>query len=315
MQAQRSVGIALRTGSASSEPYPPAMCVIARVGTTYTNGIRLIPRVNSEETRLGSMGGYAVNVEQRLKTGIVGLDAMLRAGFVPEASILIRGAPGTGKTTLAFHYLLEGTRQGEPGLFISFEEFPQSLYRDAESIGWKLANYESQGTLRMMFTSPQVLLASLDTPDSPLTKVLTEANIRRVVIDSITHFTRITRDSNELRRIYNQLVNAFKREGITAMFLGEEMLTDFTSQEKGRLSFIVDCIVMLRYLEIDSAIQRALVVLKMRSSDHDKAIHSYVIRAGGINVGEPLEGRIGLLSGLSHQSMISTVQTQRPASG
>src|SRR3954449_4941439 len=106
--------------------------------------------------------------EQRLATGIAGLGTMLKGGFVPEAAILVRGAPGTGKTTLAFHYLLEGIKRGEPGLFISFEEFPKSLYRDAASLGWNLMDYETNGLLQMMFTSPEVLLASLSTPDSPL---------------------------------------------------------------------------------------------------------------------------------------------------
>jgi circadian clock protein KaiC len=247
----------------------------------------------------------------RIATGVAGLDTMLHGGFVPESSILLRGAPGTGKTTLAFHYLLHGAKQGQAGLFISFEEFPKSLYRDAASVGWNLTEYEKAGSLKMMFTSPEVLLASLSNPDSPLMKTLMTANIQRVALDSLTHFTRLTSDTYELRNIYLSVVNAFRREGITAMFLGEEMRSDFTANEKGRLSFVVDCIVLLRYLEIESAVQRAMLVLKMRSSDHDKAIRSYTISTGGIQVGDALEGRTGLLSGIPHQSIISTVQSVR----
>lgn len=250
--------------------------------------------------------------EPRVTTGVSGLDTMLHGGFISESAVLLRGAPGTGKTTLAFHYLLEGAKQGESGLFISFEEFPKSLYRDTSSLGWNLQEYEANGTLRMMFTSPQVLLASLSVPDSPLMRTLMNTDIRRVALDSLTHFTRISSNTHELRNIYSTVVNAFRREGVTAMFLGEETRSDFTNDEKGRLSFIVDCMVMLRYLEIESAIQRAIVVLKMRSSDHDKSIHGYNIGPGGITVGAPLEGRLGLLSGISHHSIISTVQTPRP---
>ncbi len=249
--------------------------------------------------------------EARVATGIVGLDSMLNGGFIPESAILVRGAPGTGKTTLAFSFLAEGTRRGEAGLFVSFEEFPQSLYRDAASIGCDLTALEASGSLHMIFTSPQVLLRSLESPDSPLMQTIMANNIRRVVVDSITHFTRITNDMQALRDTYNAVINAFRREGVTAMFLGEETRSDFTVGEKGRLAFVVDCIVMLRYLEIDSAIQRAILVLKMRSSDHDKAIRSYTIGAGGITVGEALEGRTGLLNGLSRRSMISTVQSTR----
>lgn len=255
-----------------------------------------------------------MNAELRLTTGSARLDTMLQGGFIPESAILVRGAPGTGKTTLALHFLLEGAKYGEPGLFISFEEFPQSLYRDAESVGWDLKAQEAKGGLRLMFTSPEVLLHSLERPDSALAQMLLSNNIRRVAIDSMTHFTRLSIDNVELRNIYNTVINGFRREGVTTMFLGEETRSDFTANERGQLPFLVDCIIMLRYLEIDSTIQRAIVVLKMRSSNHDKVIHSYSIGSGGITIGSPFESHIGLLSGLSQHSIISTVQSTRRSS-
>jgi circadian clock protein KaiC len=245
---------------------------------------------------------------ERVTTGIANLDEMLDGGFVPQSAILLRGAPGTGKTTFGLQYLLEGVRRGEAGLFISFEEFPQSLYRDAASVGWDLAAVEESGGLRMIFTSPKVLQQSLATPDSNIVRMIHQFDIRRVVVDSLTHFTQVIADNHELRRAYHQVISAFRREGVTALYLGEEMRSDYTTQERGRLSFVVDTLVMLRYLEIDSAIQRAIVILKMRSSVHDTAIHSYTIGPDGITVGKPLAGKSGLLSGLTHRSIISTVQ-------
>jgi circadian clock protein KaiC len=135
------------------------------------------------------------------------------------------------------------------------------------------------------------------------------------VLDSLTHFTRITATSHELREVYNRVISGIRREQLTAVYLGEEMRSDFTNEERGRLSFIVDCILLLRYLEIDSAIQRAIVVLKIRSSDHDKQIHSYSIQAGDspfaprIHIGPPLQGKTGLLTGLTERRIISTVRT------
>ncbi len=252
-----------------------------------------------------------MSTETRVTTGIAGLDTMLHGGFIPESIGLVQGAPGTGKTTLAFHFLTEGARCGEAGLFVSFEEFPSSLYRDAKSVGFDIPALEACGALHMVFTSPQVFLHSLESPASPLMQTIQAHNIRRVVVDSITHFTRLTSDPQALRPIYNTVANAFRREGMTALFLGEETRSDFTAEEKGRLSFVVDCIVLMRYLEIESTIQRAILVLKMRSSDHDKTIHSYVIGPNGITVGDPMEGRTGLLNGIAHRSLISTVQSTR----
>ena len=245
---------------------------------------------------------------ERLATGIAGLDKMLNGGLIAGSAALVRGAAGTGKTTLGFHYLLHGAQQGEPGLLVSFEEFPKSLYRDADSLGWDLRAWEAKGLLHILFTSPDVFLASLTGNDGPVTQIVRTHNIQRVAVDTLTHFPRLTSDSHELRGMYNTAINGLKREGVTPMLLGEELHSDYTASEKGRLSFIVDCILMLRYLEIESAIKRAILVLKMRSSAHDRAIHTYTIGTGGITVGEALEGRTGLLSGLIRRSLVSTVE-------
>jgi circadian clock protein KaiC len=246
--------------------------------------------------------------EKRVATGVAGLDEMLGGGLVPGSTTLVRGAPGTGKTTLAFHFLAHGAAHGEPGLLVSFEEFPESLYRDAEALGWDLRQMEQDNMLHIMFTSPDVFLRGLQNHDGPVTGLMQKRGIERVAVDSLTHYVRLTPDTHELRKTYNTVVNGLKREQVTSLFLGEEANADYTTGEKGRLSFIVDCIIMMRYLEIESAIQRAILVLKMRSSQHDKAIRSYTISKGGITIGKALEGHSGLLSGLIRRSMISPVE-------
>jgi circadian clock protein KaiC len=239
---------------------------------------------------------------KRIPTGIKGLDEMLSGGFLQGSAMLVRGAPGTGKTSLAMQYLMHGATQcNEPGLFISFEEFPQSLHRDAKSLGWDLTRLEKTGKLQMMFTSPEVLLTSLQIPTSQINRMLLEKDIQRVVLDSVSHFRRLSDDPQELRKIYNTLVNALKREGMTSILIGEESRTDQAREEHGRLSFVVDGIILLRYIEIDSAIQRGMVVLKMRGSDHIKEIRSYTIERGGINVTGVFEGREAILSGTPYR--------------
>ena len=240
--------------------------------------------------------------DKRVPTGIKGLDEMISGGFLEGSTILVRGAPGTGKTLLSLQFLVHGaTECDEPGLLISFEEFPQSLHRDAKSLGWDLARLEQEGKLHLLFTSPQVLLSSLQIPTSPLNRMLLENNIQRVVVDSVTHFRRISDETQELRNIYNTLTNAFKREGLTAILIGEESRADYAREERGRLAFVVDVIILMRYIEIDSAIQRAILVLKMRGSDHIKEIRRYEIQHGGLKITDVFEGREGILSGSPHR--------------
>ena len=243
-------------------------------------------------------------IDERVTTGINGLDEMLGGGFLPNSMALVRGAPGTGKTSLALQFLLHGaTKHNESGLLISFEEFPTSLHRDAESLGWSLRDLEDSGKLHLMFTSPEVFLASMESPNSRLNQLILNANIQRLVLDSVSHFDRLTNDMQDLRHIYTSVVNSLRREGITAMLLGEEGRAQYQRTSKGGISFIVDVVIMLRYVEIESAMQRAIVVLKMRGSDHAKEIRRYEITSGGLEILDTFEGREGLLSGAPHRSL------------
>ncbi len=238
--------------------------------------------------------------QPRLKTGVPGLDKMLNGGLLPGSTVLVRGAPGTGKTSLAMQFLLYGAaEEDEPGLLITFEEFPASLYRDAASLGWELEPLEREKKLHLMFTSPEVFLTSLELPESPLNRLLREINIRRLALDSITHFNRLTADAHELRRIYNRVTNGLRREGVTSMLLGEEGRNEAVRADRAGLSFTVDTIILLRYVEVESTVQRAIVVLKMRGSDHTKAIHRYEIGKGGLVVGDVFAGHHRLLHGIS----------------
>ncbi len=238
----------------------------------------------------------------RVATGVPGLDEMLSGGLVPGSSVLVRGAPGCGKTSLGLQFLVYGARNNDPGLFISFEEFPASIHRDAESLGWNLAELEEAGQLHLMFTTPQVLLDSLASPQSALARLMMDGSIQRVVLDSVTHFSRLTDDPVKLRAIYNTVVNGLKREGVTSLLLGEESRSPDPRQERGKLSYVVDGIIMLRYVEVESAMQRAIVVLKMRGVDHAKEIRRVEIRRGGMVVTDTFEGRENILSGISHRT-------------
>jgi len=224
---------------------------------------------------------------------------MLNGGLLPGSTVLVRGAPGTGKTSLALRFLTHGaTKHEEHGLLISFEEFPASLHRDAEALGLSLKEMETSGRLHLMFTSPEVLLASLELPDSRLSQLILDANIRRLVLDSVTSFNHLTNDVHELRHIHASVTNGLRREGITAMLLGEEGWAEHRRACRGGLSFLVDTIIMLRYVEIESTMQRAIVVLKMRGSSHAKEIRRYEIGQGGLTVLDAFEGREGLLTGI-----------------
>jgi circadian clock protein KaiC len=236
--------------------------------------------------------------QERAALGIAGLDKMLDGGLISGSIALVQGAPGTGKTTLAMQFLYHGvTQRDEAGLMVTFEQFPHTLYRDALAHGWNLRELEQAGKLRVVFTSPQVFLSSLQSPISPINSAIRDMEVKRAVVDSATQFRTLTQHPTELRTYYNHLINGLRREGITSLLVSEDSGADFVRGDRGRLAFVVDSVILLRYVEIDSVMQRAVTVLKTRGSNHDKAIRRYEIRTGGLAVQEAFQGREGLLSG------------------
>jgi circadian clock protein KaiC len=234
---------------------------------------------------------------------VPGLDNLLDGGLIGGSANLIVGATGTGKTTLGMQFLYNGaTQYDEPGLLVTFEEFPYSLQRDALSFGWDLGALEEANKLRVVFTSPRVFLANLESPTSPLSRVIREWDVRRVVLDSVTHLTRITTDPVELRKLENATVNGLKRERVTSILTCEADGARLRLN-RDRLAYVVDTILLARHVEVDSAIQRALMVLKMRGSAHAQGIYRYQILDEGIVVTDKFKGLRGLLSGTpTHES-------------
>jgi circadian clock protein KaiC len=122
-----------------------------------------------------------------------------------------------------------------------------------------------------------------------------------VAIDSMTHFESLSIDMHELRELETSFINAFKREGVTTVLLREnDSLLGQMHQVTSKIPFIVDTYILLRYVEMDSSIRKAFLVLKMRGSDHDKDICGFKIGAHGIEVESTFAGREGIMSGITH---------------
>ena len=125
------------------------------------------------------------------------------AKTLESGSVLaLEGGLGSGKTTLGVQVLHSGlARYHDPGILIAFEEFPVQLYRQCERFGFDLAQYEKSGQLRVIWTSPDRVMGSLTGRDDLLGAVIREMGVRRVLIDSITHFHRVVDGDKELREM------------------------------------------------------------------------------------------------------------------
>ena len=236
---------------------------------------------------------------RRLATGIAGLDEMLRGGFLPGTANLVEGAPGTGKSTLGMQFIQHGiVACDEPGLILTFEEFPDQYYRDAANFGWDFAAHEQANQLRILMTSPEVTRADVQQIAGRIETLVEQIGVRRVVVDSLSHFERLSDDPVELRRITFEFINALKRLRLTTLFTRENpALLGETPEGEEDLAFVVDSYIMLRYVELQGVVDKALIVLKLRGSDHAKDIRRYAVTARGIEIKARFEGTQGIMSG------------------
>jgi circadian clock protein KaiC len=236
---------------------------------------------------------------QRVPTGIVGLDDMTRGGFLPQTANLVEGAPGTGKSTLGMQFIEHGISAcHEPGLILTFEEFPQQYYGDAANFGWDFEAHEANDHLRIVMSSPEVTRLDLQKINGRIEMLAQTINARRILVDSLSHLEYLTRDPVELRQVTFEFINGLKRLGLTAVLTRENpALLGETPDSEEDLAFVVDSYLLLRYVEIQSAVHKALLVLKLRGSDHDKDIRQYAITQHGIEVRARFEGTQGIMSG------------------
>lgn len=235
----------------------------------------------------------------RIPTGVAGLDEMLHGGFLPRTANLVEGAPGTGKSTLGMQFIHHGiTACGQPGIILTFEEFPQQYYRDAANFGWDFQAHEAANRLRVVMTSPEVSRVDVQRLNGMLEVITGQLGARRILIDSLSHFERLTDDPADLRQLIYTFINGLKRLGLTAVLTRENSaLLGDTPDVDENLAFVADSYLLLRYVEIQSAVHKALLVLKQRGSNHDKDIRQYAITERGLEVRTRFEGTRGLMSG------------------
>jgi circadian clock protein KaiC len=242
--------------------------------------------------------------DHRVPFGIKGLDEMICGGLLEGSANLVEGAPGTGKTTFAMEFIYNGiTLYDEPGCIITFEEFPQQYYRDALKFGWDLKKLESKGLLKVVFSDPETTLKEFEKVDGKFIKLIQDMKIKRIAVDSMSHFESLSLDEFHLRELECAFINSLKRENVTSVLLREnDSLMGQMSQLTSKIPFIVDSYFLLRYVEIDSAIAKAFIILKMRGSDHTKDIRRFTISPKGIEVESKFSGREGIMSGITHHT-------------
>jgi circadian clock protein KaiC len=224
-----------------------------------------------------------------IPTGVAGLDDVIRGGLPPCRLYLVEGNPGSGKTTLALQFLLDGLKKGDSGLYVTLSETKRELEAVAKSHGWSLDGLHihemetAEATLSpdahlTMFHPSELELA--ETTKAVL-EVVQSTKPRRIVFDSLSEMRLLAQNALRYRR---QIL------GLKQFFVGREstvlLLDDRTAPgEDLQLQSIVHGVIHLeKTVTTFGAQRRRLTVEKLRGVSFREGLHDYVIRKGGLDV-------------------------------
>ena len=227
-------------------------------------------------------------------TGVAGLDAILHGGFPREEMHMVQGTAGTGKTSLALHFLREGARAGEPCLYVTLSQSKPHLERIARSHGWAIDGITvhelSPGTVAERVNARQTVLPTveveLDELFHDLRALVEKVKPARAVIDSITILQILAGTTARYHREVVTLRQLFVEQGCTLIAMADHP----AEEEKGSMPEVIfhplsGCVIQLgQEPRPYGDVRRRLRVVKARGLPNNGGYHDFRIRTGGMDV-------------------------------
>lgn len=229
----------------------------------------------------------------RISVGNPYVDELFGGGIYRDSLVLVSGPTGTGKTLTALGFLQAAIEAGERALLLSFEESHNQLLRNASSWLQGIDEAERRGQVRLASIYPERM--GLEDLLQRVSREIAEYGPRRIVLDSLTALERVA-STRSFREFVVRICAMLKRHEIAGLFTNtSSMISGGETITDAYVSTITDGIILLRYAEVRGEMRRAITVLKMRGSDHDRRIREFTITDHGMKVGEPIREAHGLV--------------------
>jgi circadian clock protein KaiC len=227
-------------------------------------------------------------------------------GFYKGSSILVSGTAGTGKSTIAAHFVNAACARGERALFFAFEESQDQIIRNMRSIGIDLEKYIRNGLLRFHNARPSNF--GLEVHLALIHKTISEYEPSVVVVDPITNFLSVAA-APETKSMLTRLIDFLKTRQITAMFTSlTGSKAEIEDSEVG-VSSLMDTWLLVKNVESNGERNRGLYILKARGIAHSNQVREFLLTSHGIELIDAYVGSEGVLMGSARAAQAAREST------
>ena len=240
---------------------------------------------------------------ERIASGISRLDTMLDGkGFYRGSSILLSGTAGTGKSTIAAHFVEAACKRGERALYFAFEESQDQIIRNTRSVGIELETFVKKDLLRFQNARPSTF--GLEVHLASIHKLITTYEPHVVVVDPVTNFLAVG-DSDETKSMLMRLIDFLKVQQITAMFTSLTSAGLVVEDSEVGVSSLMDAWLLVKNIEYNGERNRGLYILKARGIGHSNQVREFLVTSHGIELIDAYIGSEGVLMGSARASQIA----------
>jgi circadian clock protein KaiC len=275
---------------------------------TGGQGLEVFRRVQAP---LRGISVQPTSCNMRSVIGVEAIDTLIGGGIFDGSTTMVVGVSGAGKTVLGTQILREGSlRQKTRGLLVSLDEHPQQIIRNAQTLGLDLEKQIADGTIHIMFESPQEL--EIDSHYARIVDLIEKHDIKRMVIDGMTSYSTAIGEAGVYRDFFHALVAYTKQRLMTTFFNYEnpEFLGISSYMPDFPVSSIVDNLILISLVEVGNSLHRCITVVKSRGSKHSFETREFIVSQGGISL-VPLEENLDPEVPLqSYSSLLSRAPTR-----
>ena len=266
-------------------------------------GVDVFPRLVAADHRRAVENGT-------LHSGLKALDALLGGGIDRGTSTLLLGAAGTGKSSLAMHFVMEAAAHGERSAVFLFEESMHALRTRSAGLGLDLDTRLADGTVVIQPVDPSEL--------SPgeffqiVRNAVEGSGARIIVIDSLNGYLNAMPGERFLITQLHELLSYLGQMGVSTFMINAQQGLVGAMTSSLDVSYLADTVVLLRYFEVRGTVRTAISVLKKRTGAHERTLRELEIGSDGIVIGEPLRNFRGVLTGVPQDADGPVVSSLMP---